>query len=393
MCIIAIKKKGVKFPQVETIKTMCDNNPDGFAIVYHIKGQEVQCMRSLKSDDVYALYRKLLKHSYKKVSFFMHARIKTHGTININNCHGWHSDECNVYFAHNGILSIKNRDDMTDSETFLRDIFTPAYIMGGWPAAKLTIDACIGTSKFVFMNEEGEIAHFGNYIESDGMLYSNSTYKEERYSGYYQYSHLQHIKCPFKSGDMVECNKDYGLFKKGERYKITTLTEYGANAVSDDTPSISRYIYQDNYKNFTIVSFCAEEVNDAQVKIGDIYYIRKSYSLHQKGTKFVVKKIYKDESIALKPLDGKNNTSILFTLDELDDFFSKIPITEQWLDFDKDDILECMEEFCLPNGQLLKRGEIVVVYNVYNTGMSIETDGGYAWVNRDNCNKFLLLDY
>lgn len=393
MCIIAIKKKGVKFPQVETIKTMCDNNPDGFAIVYHIKGQDVQCMRSLKSDDVYTLYRKLLKHSYKKVSFFMHARIKTHGTININNCHGWHSDECNMYFAHNGILSIKNRDDMTDSETFLRDIFTPAYIMGGWPAAKLTIDACIGTSKFVFMNEEGEIAHFGYYIESDGMLYSNSTYKEDRYSSYYNYNPQKTATCPFRNGDIVECNKDCGLFKKGERYKITSVISYGANVTSVVEPFSFRYIYHDNYKNFTIVGGTDKNASDAKVKLGDTYYLRKSYSLHEKGTKFVVKKIYADESIALKPLDGKTNTSILFTLDELDDFFSTTPLVEQLNDFVKDDILECMEDFCLPNGQLLKRGDIVVVYNVYNTGMSIETDEGYAWVNSDNCNKFLLLDY
>ena len=389
MCIIAIKKKGVKFPQVETIKTMCDNNPDGFAIVYHVKGQDVQCMRSLNSNDVYALYRKLLRHSYKKVSFFMHARIKTHGTININNCHGWHSDECNMYFAHNGILSIKNRDDMTDSETFLRDIFTPAYIMGGWPAAKLTIDACIGTSKFVFMNEEGKIAHFGNYIESDGMLYSNTTYKKDRYSSYYKCHQLTKATCPFKSGDIVECNKDCGLFKKGEHYKITSLTFYGANAVSDTTPSITRYIYQDNYKNFTIVSVTDKDA----VKVGDIYYLRNSYSLHEKGTKFEIRKIYNDESISLKPLDGMDSTSILFTLDELDEFFSKTPISDRWLDFNKDDVLECMEDLCLPNGQILKRGDIAVVFNVYNSGMSIETDEGYAWVNGDNCNKFLLLDY
>lgn len=393
MCIIAIKKKGVKFPQVETIKTMCDNNPDGFAIVYHIKGQDVQCMRSLKSDDVYALYRKLLKHSYKKVSFFMHARIKTHGTININNCHGWHSDECNMYFAHNGILSIKNRDDMTDSETFLRDIFTPAYIMGGWPAAKLTIDACIGTSKFVFMDDEGEVAHFGNYIESDGMLYSNSTYKEDRYSSYYYYNPTKTVTCPFKSGDIVECNKDFGLFKKGEQLKIASTTQYGANATPVSSFGSSKYIYQDNYKNFTIVCETDGNASDAKIKVGDIYYIRKSYSSYEKGSKFVVRKIYNDESVALKPLDDKSNAGILFTLEELDEFFSKTPIIGQWMDFDKDDILECMEDFCLPNGQLLKRGDIVVVYNVYNTGMSIETDGGYAWVNSDNCSKFLLLDY
>ena len=41
-------------------------------------------------------------------------------------------------FAHNGILSIKNRGDMTDSETFFRDIFSPVFEIGGWQGELLS---------------------------------------------------------------------------------------------------------------------------------------------------------------------------------------------------------------------------------------------------------------
>jgi hypothetical protein len=189
MCIIAIKKRGVQFPSVETIKNMCDNNPDGFAMVYNIRGDKTRVIRSLNSDDIFNAYKELIKHSHKKVAFFMHARIKTHGTININNCHGWYSDECKMHFAHNGILKITNRDDMTDSETFLRDIFTPAFLYRGWKGAELAIDACIGTSKFVFMENDGTIHHYGPYKEDEGMLYSNDSYKEQSWRKYYSDSY------------------------------------------------------------------------------------------------------------------------------------------------------------------------------------------------------------
>lgn len=238
MCIIAIKKRGVQFPSVETIKTMCDNNPDGFAMVYNIRGDKTRVIRSLNSDDIFEAYKQLLKHSYKKVAFFMHARIKTHGTININNCHGWYSDECKMHFAHNGVLKITNRDDMTDSETFLRDIFTPAFLYRGWKGAELAIDACIGTSKFVFMEDDGTIHHYGPYKEDDGMLYSNDSYKEQTWKKYtytssYCYKPNVDSLGGYRKGDKVTAKVTFQVWnggpyvEKGICYEVADLWTTG----------------------------------------------------------------------------------------------------------------------------------------------------------------------
>ena len=177
MCIICIKKRGVKFPSMETVKTMCDNNNHGFALVYNY-GQGTKIFRTLNEANFLAEYKRVKKRcSAKKTSLFIHARIKTHGTQRVENCHGWHDDECGLVFAHNGILTgVANRDDMTDSETFFRDLFLPAYAVGGWNIAKRAIQAIIGTSKFVFMDSYGTISHFGDYIEDEGLLYSNTSY-------------------------------------------------------------------------------------------------------------------------------------------------------------------------------------------------------------------------
>lgn len=187
MCIICIKKKSVKFPSMKAVRNMCENNNDGFAIVwYHPTMKQTQVYRTMNQKQFLKEFKRI-KNAYdaEQTTLFIHARIKTHGTPNLNNCHGWVSDECGLAFAHNGILSgVANRDDMTDSETYFRDIFTPAFMYGGWEGAERTIKAIIGTSKFVFMDGVGNIAHYGQYIEDDGLLYSNTTYQPALWKSY-----------------------------------------------------------------------------------------------------------------------------------------------------------------------------------------------------------------
>lgn len=180
MCIIAIKQRGVNYPSYKRVKTMCENNSDGFAIVWHVIGQPVRNYRTLSEKKFLKKYNEITSaHKAKDVSLFIHARIKTHGTQKLENCHGWIEDRIGLAFAHNGILSIKNRDDMTDSETFFRDIFAPVFEIGGWDAGERAIKACIGTSKFCFMDMYGNLSHYGNYIKGDdGILYSNDSYNE-----------------------------------------------------------------------------------------------------------------------------------------------------------------------------------------------------------------------
>ena len=186
MCIIAIKAKNVGYPSYKRVQNMCDNNDDGFAIVWKAGDEPVRNYRTLNKDKFLNKYKEITaKHDASDVAMFIHARIKTHGTQKLENCHGWIDDKIGLAFAHNGILSIKNRGDMTDSETFFRDIFSPVFEIGGWQAGELAIKACIGTSKFCFMDMFGNLTYFGQYITGDdGILYSNSSYEEQKWNKY-----------------------------------------------------------------------------------------------------------------------------------------------------------------------------------------------------------------
>ena len=235
MCIIAIKPREVAYPSYKRVKNMCENNSDGFAIVWHVKGEPVSNYRTLNEKKFLKKYNEITStYNAKDVSLFIHARIKTHGTQKLENCHGWIEDKIGLAFAHNGILSIKNRDDMTDSETFFRDIFAPAFELGGWSAGERAIKACIGTSKFCFMDMYGNLIHYGNYIKGDdGILYSNDSYMERtwnRYGGYY---------------GIGSCN--YGL-KQSYKYYADRTKEKEKSFISKSQSKTS--VIQDDYDDW-----------------------------------------------------------------------------------------------------------------------------------------------
>lgn len=174
MCIIAYGLRGdMKQSQFEECLT---NNPDGFFLLAY--------RNSEKKPYVYkrTLKRKEVEDEWERIdnddSFILHARIKTHGSVSEKNIHGWFSD--GWYFCHNGTLSIRSRGDMTDSETFFRDIFLPAF-RDQQAIESLRknnmIRAVIGTSKFVFF-KEGRILSYGDFIKPHGknVYFSNNSY-------------------------------------------------------------------------------------------------------------------------------------------------------------------------------------------------------------------------
>lgn len=175
MCIVIVKKLGVKFPPIENIENSCDNNPDGFAIAWANKGV-LYNYRTMSRKDFLKKCKEVFKLDYKTTACVIHARIATHGTVVLENTHCWIDKPTAMAFAHNGVLSVKNRGNMTDSETFFRDIFLPIYSTYGWSQAELAINACIGTSKFAFLLANGDVRVFGNYNELKGVMYSNTSY-------------------------------------------------------------------------------------------------------------------------------------------------------------------------------------------------------------------------
>ncbi len=178
MCIICVKPAGVKRPTQEQLQAMCKSNPNGFGYMTWSPDKGLQ-VRKTMDEKQFAQWVEQIPDEQPVV---YHARIATHGSVQERNCHPFLSADQQWAFAHNGILSIENEGDMTDSETFFRRIAEPMLRAGYEPTTdgKSAFDdmvrCVIGSSKFVFMNSHGNIYLYGSFIEDGGLYFSNSSY-------------------------------------------------------------------------------------------------------------------------------------------------------------------------------------------------------------------------
>lgn len=187
MCVIIAKPSKAQIPDIATIKAAIATNPHGSAIVW-VKNGKLETFKSLNADEMVNYY-KLHFDELKNVPFVFHARIATNGSKKIENCHGWKTLNGHAAFFHNGILNIESRGDLTDSETFLRDIYEPIALHGGHKKAVRAINAIIGSSKFAFIGDTGEIKLYGHYFNINGVMYSNLNHvrHEPRVVRHYSY--------------------------------------------------------------------------------------------------------------------------------------------------------------------------------------------------------------
>lgn len=184
MCIIAIKPAGAKRPTNEQFKNMCSANPDGFGYMTWSSDKGLQTYKTMSEKE----YLKHVKKIPDEQPVVYHMRIATHGSVQEKNCHPFLSDDKHWAFAHNGILSIKNEGDMTDSETFFRRLAIPLLKLGFVPNDNGDFDAMvntiIGASKFVFMDAYGKIYSYGQFIHDGELYFSNSSYQAFDYRAY-----------------------------------------------------------------------------------------------------------------------------------------------------------------------------------------------------------------
>ena len=183
MCIVAIKPAGVKRPTNNQLKAMCENNPHGFGFMTWNKKDGLVVRKTMD----YKTYKKWVTKIPDSQPVVYHARIATHGSVGESNCHPFLSDDKQWAFAHNGVLSIQNEGDMTDSETFFKRLALPLLKAGYKPNDKGVFDKMVATilgcSKFVFMDSNGNIYTYGSFIREGDLLFSNTSYVDYSFFG------------------------------------------------------------------------------------------------------------------------------------------------------------------------------------------------------------------
>lgn len=176
MCILIHHTPETNF-ELGHLQDFFNKNSDGFgAMVKQPDG--VKIIKTVGNiDEIHELYNNEIK-GYEAV---IHFRMKTHGDIDLFNCHPYQVND-NLWMAHNGILSTGNAADTTKSDTwhyindYLRPLLAKNPELISEPAFQKLIESHIGyTNKFGFMDGDGNVViinrnagveHFGAWLSN-----------------------------------------------------------------------------------------------------------------------------------------------------------------------------------------------------------------------------------
>lgn len=166
MCLLLNIPATTEFDK-EDILDFYDHNKDGIGVMFAENNTlHVQKVLPRTGEDAWAFYLDAIKGR----NCVAHFRLKTHGDIDLTNCHpyrvfGEGEADTSVYMAHNGVLSTGNAADKSKSDTwhYIEDylkpiaqgnseiLFVPAFIS--------MVEKHIGSgNKFVFMDATGRVA-------------------------------------------------------------------------------------------------------------------------------------------------------------------------------------------------------------------------------------------
>lgn len=188
MCIIAIKKSGLKMFNEEQLRVMFENNPDGAGFMYYDADiKKVVIKKGFMT--LNSLYKALSDRDYTNTNVVLHFRIGTSGKFDELNCHPFpiyqpNKLECttNLAMAHNGILRgyiPPKKYDINDTQYFIQIVLR--WLKKGfiYDADKMyLIEQLIDSNKLAFLDDKNNIKLVGDFIEDGGYIYSNSSYKE-----------------------------------------------------------------------------------------------------------------------------------------------------------------------------------------------------------------------
>ena len=215
MCIIVNKPKGVEMPSKEILKNCFNHNKDGAGLMYALKNK-VQIHKGFMDFDSFYDYLMKLGTMYdlKEHAIIMHFRISTGGNVDGGNCHPYPITKnekalrkehvtTDIGMAHNGIISLYNKKYgiLNDTQQFILGCVSTLKDLNKdflKDKAAVNLLATVAGSKLCFLDGDENVTMIGNFIEDDGVFYSNTNYKPYTnygywgYGSYYDYSNYRY---------------------------------------------------------------------------------------------------------------------------------------------------------------------------------------------------------
>lgn len=269
MCILIHHPANVSFSDA-LLNDFYSHNSDGFGAMYSEGGKLVVVKTLGKPQEINALYKDALKGR----ECIIHYRMKTHGDIDMDNCHPYKVTD-DIWMAHNGILSMGNPVDKSKSDTwhFIKYMLRPALEANPMlifdADYQLYLEDMIGASnKFAFMHSSGEsvVINYDAGVEHEGAWLSNT---------YAWSAHLHGHGARYKSGGNV--NKYY----TGWDYDIGVTTKYNSKSLSNGA-AFGDYDDDDEYEGYAHYDY---DISSFGKKLNIRKITRAAYNCHKRGMK------------------------------------------------------------------------------------------------------------
>lgn len=206
MCIIVVVENGKELPDENILRKCWDNNSHGAGFMYN-DGDTVNIRKGFMTFEDFMLSLKVSRGIYTEkelqdMSFVLHFRIKTSGTVNAACCHPFPLDDdvnhlmetflsTDVGIAHNGVIQgMETSLTVSDTMSYIMEFLIPLKkaipdFQHNETALKM-VDVTITGSRMAFLTPDGIVTRVGKWYTEDGIHYSNETYKVDRitYSSY-----------------------------------------------------------------------------------------------------------------------------------------------------------------------------------------------------------------
>lgn len=190
MCIICVSKSGVRQPTVTELNTMFRNNPDGAGYMVARHGMVSISKGYMDFGEFLNAVRR--EHFTERDSVVYHFRISTQAGVNPEMTHPFPLSNrlermekldttCRIGVAHNGVIRLTADPDnrrYSDTALFITQYLRVLIQRREDLRDRRVLDTVwnLAQSKFAIMDGGGDVATVGEFLNQDGLLFSNASY-------------------------------------------------------------------------------------------------------------------------------------------------------------------------------------------------------------------------
>lgn len=240
MCTIFVDlNKGNEPVSREQFYAMAITNPNGFGMMFVEDGSVVVDKGYFNKSEFYDKYVEVRKLNTPIIAHF---RISTSGTTDDKHCHPYALDKgrkglfkthinCDIAFAHNGILDYTIYDGMNDSQSYALDKLMSRYRSDNnfLESTKIRnrIEKEISGSRLAFLTKDKDVYCLGNGWskmddDNEGVFVANHNWSwrlESKYTSYY-YDYNTKKSTKYNDFENQNSNKTY-TSNMGTKYSLS----------------------------------------------------------------------------------------------------------------------------------------------------------------------------